>query len=121
MFEAFALFLTIFLLGLAFVVGIALAKVRTLKRITSVMSYTEFRTLCEIHERIVKSYRPLIRPNPATIEQALSFGEKHKLFVGRKCERCDCTREYCLSIRVRRKRKPTERLKAWWDGAWRPA
>lgn len=120
MFEVLALLFKLFLFGLAFVVGTAFAKVRTFKRIMSVMSYTDFLTPCEIHERVVKAYRPFIRPNPATIGQVLTFGEEHKLFVGRECERCGCTREYCLSIRIRRKRKKTEVLKAWWDGAWRP-
>ena len=120
MLDALISFLYIFFLALAFTIGVALAKVAVLRRVASVMSYSTFRTPCEIVEEVVRAYRPFLKPKISVIREALVFGETNKIFVGRDSARCACEREYCLAANVRRRRR-TKKAKEWWDAVWQPA
>jgi hypothetical protein len=120
MLDALISFFYIFFLLLAFVFGMALAKVMALRRVASVMSYSTFQTPCEIADEIVRVHRPFLKPKASVIRKALDFGETKKIFVGRDSARCACEREYCLAANIRRRRRTTK-AKEWWDAVWQPA
>ncbi len=113
---------TIVLVGAAIFLGFVALVVRTWSRIFAILSYTTFKTSCEVAEEYRTRFRPMMGLTKSHAEHMLKAATEKKMVIERESDgRCGCTHEYCLSVTTRRRRTVKTRVREAWDGAWRPA
>lgn len=86
--------------------------IRYSNRIFRVLSYNTFKTSCEIARSYNAEYRPwFMSLDPENADDFMQTFERTKHVTGRDPvpKRCDCTREYCRSLPMRRRRREVPR------------
>ncbi len=93
---------------LSVLIGCVCAVVMWSRRVAAILSPINFMTVCEVVTRYNQLYRPwFFLQDSHTIAYLLEAMEKARVVVGRDTVqvRCDCVREYCLSMNYRRRRR----------------
>lgn len=111
------IFIWVLVGGITMFIGFVGWVVGFVTRVMSLLSYSQFRTPCEITLQYKKehgsffSYESLLE----LVKGFLKTGEEKRLVVGRESSgNCRCEREYCLSFHIRRRRRHVPQQPIGW-------